>query len=81
MSKTMIGVAFLVLLISTSYQYGRYKGHRFEELTTCNEKIRQQVLTGNSSYIEHVSKVPFEVAYYYTLGRVYECAFRKDGSI
>lgn len=81
MIKIMIGVTFLVLLVSASYQYGRYRGHRFEELTACNEKIRQQVLTGNSSYIEHVSKVPFEVAYYYTVGRVYECAFHKDGSI
>ena len=81
MSKMIIGVALLVFLVSASYQYGRYKGHRFEELTVCNEKLRQQVLTGNSSYIEHVRKVPFEVAYYYTLGRVYECAFRKDGRI
>lgn len=79
--KKIVNVVLLVLLVSASYQYGRYKGHKFEELTQCNEKLRQQVLTGNSAYIEHVRKVPFDVAYYYTLGRVYECAFRKNGNI
>ena len=79
--KNIINVVLIALLVSTSYQYGRYKGHKFDELEKCNEKLRQQILTGNSVYIEELKNSPFNVAYYYAMGKVYECAFIKNGNL
>ena len=74
-------IILMVLGISSSYQYGRYKGNRFDELEKCNEKLSQQILTGNSAYIEQLRKAPFDVVYYYTVGKVYDCAFRRNGNL
>lgn len=74
-------IILIVLSISSSYQYGRYKGHKFDELKECHEKLRQQILTGNSAYITQLRKAPFDVVYYYTAGKIYDCAFRRNGNL
>ena len=74
-------IILIVLSISSSYQYGRYKGHKFDKLEKCNEKLRRQIMTGNSAYIEQLRKASFDVVYYYTVGKVYDCAFRRNENL
>lgn len=64
--------------MSVAYNVGVYEGRKFDKIQECHEKLRQEIMSGRSPYIEELRKDSFHVVYMYTLGRAYHCAFLEN---